>query len=478
MILQYTIHSGSTDQILQKANIIGTDKESGLRDLIDNFCSLADGKTGSDIFAILLDTTRDVQEKINYYLNAILHNETFLAIESSWSGFYNLVKEADTGSDIKLKVLDINPDRLYNDLSRTMDFDQSRLFKLVYENEYGTFGGSPFSCLIFDYYFKRSQKDFDFVNRIAQVCAASHVPLITSVHPSIFDLKTMAEINVPRDLSKIFENEELYQWNSFRNREESKYVAFTMPRILGRLPYDPANNIAEEITFLKEDVNPETLSWNNAAYYMALNIIQAYREHGWLSSIRGVEGGGKVEGLPIFRFKSLTGEMSLQCPTEISITDRREKELSDLGFLPLCYCKNTDFAVFFGTQTAHKPKTYTKPEANANSKISCRLSYLLNVCRFAHYIKSIMRDKIGQYANRDHVETYLNNWIADYVLLNNTSDVDLLSKYPLKGAKVTVMDQTDNPGYYYAVILLQPHSQMEGIEISLRLVAELPAKNN
>lgn len=478
--LKYKITEQSSNlisQIMQEGKLLGTEKESFYKELVDNLLRNFVGKSGNDLFSLITEAIKDIQSQLNFYLNEILHDKTFLEIEASWNGVYQLVRESSTGSDLKIKILDISPNKLYNDLSRVMEFDQSALFKRIYEDEYGTFGGEPFSCIIFDYYITRSNKDFDFINRLSQICAASHVPAIVSAHPSMFDIKNMSDLNIPRDLSKIFESEELSSWNSFRSREESKYIILTLPRVLGRVPYNPETNPVEELEFFTEDASAENLLWKNAAFYLGLIIAKSYEEYGWMSAIRGSEGGGKVTELPIFRSRSLTGEISAQCPTEVIIPDRREKELSDLGFLPLCFCKNTDYAVFFGSQTAHKPKIYNKADANANSKISCRLSYLLNVCRFAHYIKSIMRDKIGQYADRQEVEIFLNNWIADYVILNKTTDANLLSRYPLSGAHVQVLNKPDNPGYYCAVIHMKPHTQLEGIDISLRLVAELPAKN-
>ena len=308
------------------------------------------------------------------------------------------------------------------------------------------------------------------------MAAASHAPFIAAAHPRLFDLDSFTELGVPRDLSKIFESLELIKWRSFRDSEDSRYVALALPRVLLRLPYGPETTPVEGLNF-EEDVDGRDHSkylWGNAAYILGQRITNAFALYSWTAAIRGVEGGGKVEGLPTHTFSTDEGDIALKCPTEIAITDRREKELSDLGFIALVHCKNTDYAAFFGGQTAQKPKRYNLDQANANARISAVLPYILAASRFAHYIKSIMRDKVGSFQSRDNVETFLNTWISQYVLGKDDAGQSLKAQYPLRQARVDVVEVPGKPGSYRATVFLRPHFQLEELTASMRLVAELP----
>jgi type VI secretion system protein ImpC len=464
------------NKVLTKANFLNDTRLNVFTEMLQAFFESVEISQSTEVFGLILNRVELLKKEINFSVNQIIHHKEFLQLNSRWSSIYKFIVENDIGRELKVRLLNIKSTDLYKNLSQVMEFDQSTFFKEVYEEEYGTFGGEPFSCLIYDYYFSRNIKQFDFLTKLSQIGAAAHVPIITSCNPDLFDMTSFADLNKPHDLSKIFDSEELISFNSLRASEEAKYIALTIPRVLGALPYHPVKNPAEGLEFFDEDLSKETFLWHNAAFSMGSNIAKAFIKYGWTSSIRGVENGGKVEGLPIHIFKDVSGEMAIQCPTEISITDRREKELNDLGFLPLCYCKNKDYAVFFGGQTLYKAKIYNKSDATANACLSGRLPYILNVCRFAHYIKSIMRDKIGQYFTRDETESFLNNWISDYVILNPSMSSDVRSRYPLRGANVKVFNKPDNPGSFYAIIQIQPHGQLEGTNVSLRLVAEIPTK--
>jgi type VI secretion system protein ImpC len=293
----------------------------------------------------------------------------------------------------------------------------------------------------------------------------------------MFDMTSFSDLGVPRDLAKIFETTEMIKWRSFRNSEDSRYVALALPHVLLRLPYGPDTKPVEGVNFV-EDVDGTDHAkylWGNAAWALAERITAAFAEHNWCAAIRGVEGGGKIEGLPTHTFKTDEGEIALKCPTEIAITDRREKELSDLGFISVVHCKNTDFAAFFGAQTANKPKVYDTNEANANARLSSVLTYLLAASRFAHYIKVMMRDKIGSFASKTSIDQYLNRWISGYVLLMDDASQSQKAKYPLREGRVDVSEIPGRPGSFRATVFLRPHFQLEELTASIRLVAELPA---
>jgi type VI secretion system protein ImpC len=345
----------------------------------------------------------------------------------------------------------------------------------VYEEEYGTFGGHPYSCLIADFEFGRHPQDVKMLEMISGVAAAAHAPFVGAASPKLFDMDSFTELGIPRDLAKGFETTELIKWRSFRETEDSRYVTLVLPRVLLRLPYG-ANTVPVDGIAFEEDVNGKDHSkylWGNAAYALGQRITNAFSLYGWTAAIRGVEGGGVVEGLPAHTFKTEEGDIALKCPTETAITDRREKELSDLGFVSLCHCKGTDFAAFFGGQTTNKPKKYNTSAANANSRISSNLPYILATSRFAHYFKAMMRDKIGGFMTRDNVAMFLNSWIADYVLLDDNAPQAVKAKYPLREARVDVSDIPGKPGCYKAVAFLRPHFQLEELNVSMRLVAEL-----
>lgn len=431
---------------------------------------------GTDIFAFLNQRITQLDEQLTKQVNEILHHKDFQKLEGSWRGLNYLVMKSETSAHLKLRLLNITKKELLTDLEKCVEFDQSQTFKKIYEEEYGTFGGHPYSCLIGDYEFTRHPSDMFLLEKMSNVAAAAHAPFIAAADPKLFDLDSFEHLGVPRDLEKTFESLELIKWTSFRNSEDSRYVALVLPRVLMRLPYGANTLPAEGINF-EEDVAgavSDRFCWANAAYILGERITNAFAHYGWTAAIRGVEGGGIVEGLPSYTFKTTDGDIALKCPTETSITDRREKELSDLGFISLCHCKGTDYAAFFGGQTSQKPKVYNLDDANANANLSARLPYILSASRFAHYIKAIMRDKIGSFMTKENVSFYLNNWIANYVLLNDDAPQKVKAKFPLREARIDVYDVPGKPGSYRAVVYLRPHFQMEELTASIRLVATLP----
>ena len=450
------------------------------RDLIAEFAAqvLDEGMVVSrDTAAMINSRISQIDSLISDQLNEVMHAPEFQKLEASWRGLAFLVMNTETSTHLKLRLLNATRDELQKDLEKAVEFDQSVLFKKIYEEEYGTFGGHPFSMLVGDFEFGRHPQDMAFIEKLSNVAAAAHTPFVSSASPKLFDLESYTGLGTPRDLAKQFESTELIKWRSFRETEDSRYVTLVLPHVLMRLPYGPDTKPTEGVNF-KEDVNGTDHSkylWGNAAYALTQRITNAFAQHSWCAAIRGVEGGGLVEGLPTHTFKTDMGDVALKCPTEIAITDRREKELNDLGFVALCHCKGTDYAAFFGGATANKPKKYITNEANANSQISSMLPYVLAASRFAHYLKVIMRDKVGSFQSRGDVEMFLNNWLSQYVLLNSDAPQNVKAKYPLHEGRVDVTAVAGRPGVYNATVFLKPHFQLEELTASIRLVAELPA---
>jgi type VI secretion system protein ImpC len=419
----------------------------------------------------------EIDRLLTEQMNAIMHHEDFQKLEASWRGLHHLVSNSLTGTMLKIRVMSVTKKELLKDFERALEFDQSSLFKKIYEDEYGTFGGAPFGALIGDFEFSNHPQDMAILERIAGVAAAAHAPFISAASASLFGWDTFSDMTEVRDVSKIFDRVEYLKWRSFRESEDSRYVGLTIPHILMREPYGEATRPTETFRF-EEDVDGrdhKKYLWGNAAYAMGTRLTEAFSMHGWCVAIRGVEGGGLVQGLPTHTFETDDGEIALKCPTEVAITDRREKEFSDNGFIPLVHCKNTDYAAFFATQSANKAKKYDTDAANANARLSTQLQYLFAVSRFAHYLKAMMRDKIGSFMSRTDAEMFLNRWISNYVTADDTASPTVKAQYPLREARVDVAEVPGKPGCYRAIAFLRPHFQLDELSVSLRLVADLPA---
>jgi type VI secretion system protein ImpC len=435
-----------------------------------------------DVTQRINDCIAEIDRLISVQLNEVIHHPDCQRLEASWRGLHDLVMNTETGVRLKLRLLNVSKSDLLKDLKNAIEFDQSALFKKVYEDEYGTFGGNPYSVLVGDFEFGPAAQDVELLAKISNVAAAAHAPFITAASPAMFFMDSFTDLPAPRDLAKIFESSDFADWRAFRASEDSRYVALTMPRVLQRLPYGKDTVPVEGMGF-EEDVDGTDHSkylWGSSAYKLALRITDAYAMYGWTAAIRGVEGGGKVEGLPAHSYKVYKNKpddksKALYCPTEIAITDRREKELNDLGFLALLHHKGENFAAFFGGQTAQKPNTdYASDKANANARLSAMLPYVLTASRFAHYLKVSMRDKIGSFMTKENVQTFLNLWIGEYVLGKDDAGQALKARYPLREARVDVFDTPGKPGVYTATVFLRPHFQLEELTTSIRLVAELP----
>ena len=435
---------------------------------------------GSDVVKSIESMIAALDQKLTEQINQIMHHEDFQKLEGAWRGLHYLVNNTETDEMLKIRVFNISKAELGKTLKRYKGtaWDQSPLFKRVYEEEYGQFGGEPYGCLVGDYHFDQSPPDVELLGEMSKVCAASHSPFITGASPTIMQMDSWQELANPRDLTKIFSTPEYAAWRSLRESDDAKYVGLAMPRFLSRVPYGAKTSPVEEFDF-EEDTGAADhgkYTWANAAYAMAVNINHSFKEYGWCSRIRGIESGGAVEGLPVHSFPTDDGGVDMKCPTEIAISDRREAELAKSGFMPLVHKKNSDFAAFIGAQSLHKPAEYDDPDATANANLGARLPYLFATCRFAHYLKCIVRDKIGSFKERDDMQRWLQDWIMNYVDGDPShSSESTKARRPLAAAEVVVDEVEGNPGYYTSKFFLRPHYQLEGLTVSLRLVSKLPS---
>jgi type VI secretion system protein ImpC len=476
-----TLELGLLDQIVEEGRF-GADKPAKERgkNLVKEFVAqvLEGNMTVSrDTEAMINARIAQIDHLISIQLNEVLHHPAFQKLEGTWRGLKYLLNQSETGEKLKIKILNVTKKDLLRDLQRAPEFDQSALFKKVYEEEFGVFGGAPFGALVGDYEFNRGPEDLELLERISSVAAAAHAPFLSAASPEMFNLESYTQLDAPRDLAKIFDTTEYAKWKSFRQSEDSRYVALTCPRVLMRLPYGKAGVQVDGFAY-EENVDGTDHSkylWGNAAYALGARLTNAFALYGWCAAIRGVEGGGLVEGLPVHNFYTDEGDVVMKCPTEVPITDRREKELADLGFAPLVHCKNTDYAAFFSVQSCQKAKLYDKEAANANARLSTQLPYILAVSRFAHYLKAMMRDKIGSFMSRTDCERWLNQWITQYVTPDDTASPSVKAQHPLREARIDVSEVPGKPGVYKAVAFLRPHFQLDELSVSLRLVAELPA---
>ena len=434
----------------------------------------------SDVIGSIEAMIAELDKRLSEQLNLVLHHAEFQQLESAWRGLHYLVNNTETDEMLKIRVMNISKAELGKTLKRYKGtaWDQSPVFKKIYEEEYGQFGGEPFGCLMGDYYFDQSPPDVEMLGELAKVASAAHAPFLAAANPSLMQMSSWQELANPRDLTKIFTTPEYAAWRSLRESDDARYIGLAMPRFLSRLPYGAKTNPVESFNFEEDTAGDHSrYTWTNAAYAMAVNINRSYKLYGWGSRIRGIESGGAVEGLPTHTFPTDDGGVDMKCPTEIAISDRREAELAKNGFMPLVHRKNSDFAAFIGAQSLQKPAEYDDPDASANANLAARLPYLFATCRFAHYLKCIVRDKVGSFKERAEMQRWLNDWIMNYVDGDpaNSSETTKAQK-PLAAAEVLVEEIPGNPGYYSSKFFLRPHYQLEGLTVSLRLVSKLPSQ--
>ncbi len=480
-----TIEVSEFDSLLEKSFKPKTDPaKEAVKNAVATLAEQALAETAvisDDAVKTIESIIAEIDSRLTAQVNQIIHCADFQQLEGSWRGLHHLVNNTETDENLKIRVLNISK----KDLGKTLKkfkgtaWDQSPLFKKMYEEEYGTPGGEPYGCLVGDYHFDHSPPDVEILGGMAQIAAAAHAPFLAAANPTLVNMDSWQELGNPRDLTKIFQTAEYASWRSLRESEDSKYVGLTMPRFLSRQPYGAKTNPVEEFAF-EEDTDGSDhhkYTWSNAAYAMAVNVNRAFKSFGWCSRIRGVESGGMVEGLPVHTFPTDDGGVDMKCPTEVAITDRREAELAKNGMMPLCHWKNTDYSVFIGAQSLHEPAEYDDDDATANANLGARLPYLFASCRFAHFLKCIVRDKIGSFKERADMEKWLNDWINNYVEPSpETASDEAKAKRPLAGAEVVVEEVDGNPGYYTSKFFLRPHYQLEGLTVSLRLVSKLPSE--
>jgi type VI secretion system protein ImpC len=476
----YAATEGSLlDQIVESGKV-GRDAETREKgkDLVKRFVSeVLEGSitVGRDTEAMINARIAQIDHLLSIQLNEILHHPDYQRLEASWRGLKYLLSQSETSTMLKIKVLNVSKKELLKDLQRAPEFDQSALFKKVYEEEYGVFGGTPFGALVGDYYFDKTGQDMELLEKISNVAASAHAPFLSSAAPEMFSLQSFTELDQPRDLAKIFETTEYAKWKAFRQSEDSRYVALNAPRILVREPYGSATVPIEAFNYEErvDGTNHDAYLWGNAAYAMAANVNKAFAEYGWCATIRGVESGGLVEGLPVHNFRTDAGELEMKCPTEVQVTDRREKELADLGFAALVHQKGTSNAAYFSVQSCQKPKAYETPAATAAARLSSQIPYIFATSRFAHYLKVMMRDKIGGYTSKPEISSFLNTWIQNYVTVP-TAQQEVKARKPLSEARIDVVEVAGKPGAFRAVAFLKPHFQLDELAVSMRLVADLP----
>ena len=434
----------------------------------------------SDVIQSIQAMIAQIDKKMSEQINQIMHQPEFQKLESAWRGLHYLVTNSETDDQLKIRVLNISKKDLHKTLKRYKGaaWDQSPIFKKLYEEEYGTLGGEPFGCLVGDYYFDHGPQDVELLGEMAKVSAAAHAPFLAAAAPTVFQMESWQELSNPRDLTKIFQVPEYAGWRSLRESEDARYIGLCMPRFLARRPYGAKTNPVEAFDFEEDANGPDVnkYTWANSAYAMAVNINRSYKTYGWCSRIRGIESGGSVEGLPTHTFPTDDGGVDMRCPTEIAISDRREAELAKNGLMPLVYKKNTDFAAFIGAQSLQKPAEYEDPDASANAALAARLPYLFATCRFAHYLKCIVRDKVGSFKEHADMQKWLQGWIMQYVDGDPAHSTEAVkARKPLAAAEVIVEPVEGNPGYYSSKFFLRPHYQLEGLTVSLRLVSKLPS---
>ena len=453
--------------------------ESAVRTLAEQVLNKSE-IVSDDVTQTIKAYVAELDRKISEQLNLIMHHEEFQKLESAWRGLHHLVSNTETDQQLKIRVMNISKKELGKTLKRYKGtaWDQSPIFKKMYEEEYGQLGGEPYGCLVGDYFFDHSPPDVELLAGMAQVAAAAHAPFIAAANCGLLGMESWSELANPRDLAKITSTPDYAAWRSLRESDDSKYLALAMPRTLARLPYGAKTSPVEEFDFEEETSggDPSKYTWQNAAYAMAVNINRSFKEYGWCSRIRGIESGGAVEGLPVHTFPSDDGGVDMKCPTEIAITDRRSAELDKLGLMPLVHRKNTDMAAFISAQSLNKPEEYDDPDASANAALGARLPYLFAASRFAHYLKCIVRDKLGSFSDRAQMQRWLTQWVSQYVDGDpaNSSE-ETKSRKPLSAAEVVVEEVEGNPGFYTSRFYLKPHYQLEGLTVSLRLVSKLPS---
>lgn len=414
-----------------------------------------------------------IDQMLSRQMDEIMHHPQFQKMESAWRGVEYLIRRCDFRKNVRVSLLDVTKEEITRDFQDAMKLDQSQFFKRVYSDEYGTYGGRPYASIIGNYEIQNSPDDLSFLRGIGQVSEAAHAPFISAVGHEFFGVKTVQELSRVRDVARIFERKAYAAWNEFRKETFARYIGLTLPHFLLRNPFDPEKVKIKSFAYREEVKDHYDYLWGNTALALAGNLARSFSRHGWARYIVGPESGGKVENLPL-HVVDLDGVEQIKVPTEIPITEAREKAFSDNGFIPLVWSKESNFAVFFGAQSIQKPQEYDDDNATANARLGAKLPYIFAVSRLAHHLKKYQIDNIGQEKDRSEIESELNRWLRQYVSKDRNIDQTKRAKYPFKEAFVTVQDIPDNPGYYTMQLFLVPHIYMEGMAAQLSLVTKLP----
>ena len=421
-----------------------------------------------------------IDQTVSLQLNAILHAPDFQTLEASWRGLHLLVCSADKDLGVKVRALNISKRELARSMRKFRGgaWDQSPLFRRVYEEEFGQLGGEPYGVLIGDYEFDHHADDAALLSDLAMIAAAAHAPFLAAAAPSLLQMESWAEIANPRDLPRVTSTPDYVAWRTLREQQDARYLGLCMPRFLARLPYGAATDPLDSFAFEEETDGPDTrrLLWANPAWALAANLARAFAEYGWCCRIRGIDRGGVVKGLPVLRHPTADGNMDRRTVTEICISERREAELASIGLIPLVHRKNSDVAAFISAHSVQRPQVFDDPDATVNASLSARLPYLFASCRFAHYLKCMVRDKVGSSMSRVQLELWLSEWLIGYVDGSpSTSSEDFKAAHPLSGGKVVLADIPDRPGQFEAKVFLTPHYQLEGLSVALRLTSHIAA---
>lgn len=424
----------------------------------------------------------EIDKIMSKQMSAIMQNDKFQQLEGSWRGVQKVVRNTELGPQQKIKLVDYNKEELLEQFEDAPAVDRSPLFEALYQDEFGTAGGEPYGALIGDYYFGYGDEDVALLTYMAETAAACHAPFVAAAGPDMFEYSSFESFAEGRPVAAGFDSPTYAAWNGFRDSDESRYVTLTLPSTMARLPYGANGGSAKTFDYHELDTDADgnqrpkdnsELVWSNAAYDMSLKMNDAFTAFGWCTAIRGLENGGKVDQLPNLTFKSDAGDVQQACPVETNLTDEREKELSDLGFLPLVHYKNTSHAVFIGSQTAQRPKTFVDPDATSNAAISARLPYIMAASRIAHYLKVMGRDMLGSNLEANDIKTDLQAWIDQYTNAGAMGNAER-SKTPLAESTIDVIEQPGKPGAYSAVAYLRPWLQMEELTTSVRMVTKIP----
>ena len=417
----------------------------------------------------------EIDRKISAQLDAILHNPAFQAMEAAWRSLKFLVDRTDFKKNVKIDLVDVSKEELAEDFEDAPETIQSGLYKHVYTSEYDTPGGEPYGAIVSNYSFNSLPPDVGLMQEISRVSASCHCPFLGSVTPAFFGKDSVDELTRIEDMHSYMERSEFTKWNSFRETEDSRYLGLVLPRFLLRLPYGSDTSPVKEFNY-EENVtgsDHHKYLWGNASFAFASNMVRSFVENGWCVQIRGPEAGGKVEDLPIHFFDVGKGQQ-MKIPTEILIPETREFEYAKEGFIPLSFYKNRNYACFFSANSTQKPTEYDDPAVTANMRINSRLPYIFLVSRIAHYLKVIQRENIGSTKSKMVLQDELTNWAKGLVTEMNDPGPELIATHPLKAAEVIVNEIEDNPGFFSVGLTVMPHFQIEGIDINLSLVSQMP----